>query len=109
MIIQYDSFFITNVVSVLPSKERLLHQTTDKLGIQFLLQRFTGHSGISRAGIVEDKNFFKKSLNIVNRIYVQENIDSETEKEIEIMNNSLGAEIRLLQLEKALLKNILKL
>jgi hypothetical protein len=31
-----------------------------------------------------------------------------TEKEIEIMNNSLGAEIRLLQLEKALLKNILK-
>jgi hypothetical protein len=32
----------------------------------------------------------------------------ETEKEIEIMNNSLGAEIRLLQLEKALLKNILK-
>ena len=39
---------------------------------------------------------------------VQENIDSETEKEIEIMNNSLGAEIRLLQLEKALLKNILK-
>lgn len=33
---------------------------------------------------------------------------SETEKEIELMNNSLGAEIRLLQLEKALLKNILK-
>ncbi len=32
----------------------------------------------------------------------------ETEKEIEIMNNFLGAEIRLLQLEKALLKNILK-
>jgi len=38
----------------------------------------------------------------------QEDIDSETEKEIEIMNNSLGAEIRLLQLEKALLRNILK-
>lgn len=33
---------------------------------------------------------------------------NETEKEIEAMNNSLGAEIRLLQLEKALLKNILK-
>lgn len=33
---------------------------------------------------------------------------NETEKEIEVMNNSLGAEIRLLQLEKALLKNILK-
>jgi hypothetical protein len=32
----------------------------------------------------------------------------KTEKEIEIMNNSLGAEIRLLQLEKALLTNILK-
>jgi len=35
-------------------------------------------------------------------------IDNETEKEIEIMNNSLGAEIRLLQLQKSLLKNILK-
>ncbi|HUS99138.1 MAG TPA: hypothetical protein VMY59_02325 [Candidatus Thermoplasmatota archaeon] len=34
--------------------------------------------------------------------------DSETEHEIEIMNNSLGARIRLLQLEKALLTNILK-
>jgi len=33
---------------------------------------------------------------------------NETEKEIEIMNNSLGAEIRLLQLEKSILKNILK-
>jgi hypothetical protein len=38
----------------------------------------------------------------------EEEIDSNTKKEIEIMNNSLGAEIRLLQLEKALLKNILK-
>ena len=37
-----------------------------------------------------------------------DDIDIETEKEIEIMNNSLGAEIRLLQLQKALLKNILK-
>lgn len=34
--------------------------------------------------------------------------DEETEKEIGTMNNTLGAEIRLLQLEKALLKNILK-
>jgi hypothetical protein len=33
---------------------------------------------------------------------------NETQKEIGVMNNSLGAEIRLLQLEKALLKNILK-
>lgn len=35
-------------------------------------------------------------------------VDDETEEEIEIMNNSLGAEIRLLQLEKAILKNIVK-
>ena len=35
-------------------------------------------------------------------------VDNETEKQIEIMNNSLGAEIRLLQLEKAILKNLLK-
>ena len=33
---------------------------------------------------------------------------NETEKEVEIMNNSTGAEIRLLQLEKAITKNILK-
>ena len=38
----------------------------------------------------------------------QKDIDSETEKEIFVMNNSLGAEIRLLQLQKALLKNIFK-
>jgi hypothetical protein len=37
-----------------------------------------------------------------------EYLDNETEEEIEIMNNSLGAEIRLLQLEKAILKNLLK-
>ncbi|MCK5261170.1 MAG: hypothetical protein KAJ44_03240 [Thermoplasmatales archaeon] len=36
------------------------------------------------------------------------NLDNETEEEIEIMNNSLGAEIRLLQLEKAILKNLIK-
>jgi hypothetical protein len=35
-------------------------------------------------------------------------IDNETEHEVGIMNNSLGARIRLLQLEKALLTNILK-
>ena len=35
-------------------------------------------------------------------------VDEETEKEVRSMNNSLGAEIRLLMLEKALLKNILK-
>jgi hypothetical protein len=39
----------------------------------------------------------------------QENDSIEdAELEIEVMNNSLGAKIRLLQLEKALLKNILK-
>jgi len=37
-----------------------------------------------------------------------EEINEETEKEIEIMNNSLGAEIRLLQLEKSITKNLLK-
>jgi hypothetical protein len=34
--------------------------------------------------------------------------ENETEDEIQIMNASLGAEIRLLQLEKAIIKNILK-
>lgn len=34
--------------------------------------------------------------------------DNKTVKEIKIMNNSLGAEIRLLQLQKAILKNLLK-
>jgi len=35
-------------------------------------------------------------------------IDNDTIKEIEIMNNSLGSEIRLLQLQKAIIKNLLK-
>ena len=35
-------------------------------------------------------------------------VNNETEGQIEIMNNSLGAEIRLLQLEKAITKNLLK-
>ena len=34
--------------------------------------------------------------------------DNETEREIRIMNNSVGARIRLLQLEKAVLTNLLK-
>jgi len=34
--------------------------------------------------------------------------ESETEEEIEIMNDNLGSEIRLLQLEKAITKNLLK-
>jgi len=38
----------------------------------------------------------------------QDGIENKTKKEIQVMNNSLGVEIRLLQLEKALLKNILK-
>ena len=35
-------------------------------------------------------------------------VDNETEEEIEKMNYSFGAEIRLLQLEKAIVKNLLK-
>ena len=38
----------------------------------------------------------------------EEDVDNETLKEIEIMNNSLGAEIRILQLQKAIIKNLLK-
>jgi hypothetical protein len=34
--------------------------------------------------------------------------ENETEHEVEIMNDTLGAEIRLLQLEKAILKNLIK-
>lgn len=37
----------------------------------------------------------------------EELVDEQTENEIEIMNYSLGAEIRILQLEKSLMKNIL--
>jgi len=35
-------------------------------------------------------------------------IDNKTVEEIKIMNNSLGAEIRLLQLQKSIIKNLLK-
>jgi hypothetical protein len=37
-----------------------------------------------------------------------DSVDNETENEIEKMNNSFGAEIRLLQLEKTITKNLLK-
>jgi hypothetical protein len=37
-----------------------------------------------------------------------DDIDNNTTKEIEIMNNSLGCEIRFLQLEKTITKNLLK-
>jgi hypothetical protein len=37
-----------------------------------------------------------------------EDLDNETTKQIEIMNNSLGSDIRFLQLEKAIIKNLLK-
>jgi hypothetical protein len=37
-----------------------------------------------------------------------QDIDNETQLETEIMNNTLGAEIRLLQLQKAIYKNLLK-
>ena len=36
------------------------------------------------------------------------NTDQETEHDLEVMNSTLGAQIRLLQLEKALLTNLLK-
>lgn len=39
---------------------------------------------------------------------LEDPIDDDTEHEIQVMNNSIGARIRLLQLEKALIKNILK-
>jgi hypothetical protein len=39
---------------------------------------------------------------------LQDPIDDETEHQIQVMNNSIGSRIRLLQLEKALIKNILK-
>jgi len=35
-------------------------------------------------------------------------IDDETQKQVEIMNDSVGSEIRLLQLEKSIAKNIIK-
>jgi len=38
----------------------------------------------------------------------ESDIDDDTKEEIEIMNNTLGAEIRLLQLEKAITKNLIK-
>ena len=38
----------------------------------------------------------------------ESDVDNETVTEIEIMNYSIGAELRLLQLEKAILKNLLK-
>jgi len=61
-------------------------------------------TSIVLAGAGDDKgNHFGKDDD-----FEGDNDQNETEKEIEIVNNTFGAEIRLLQLEKALLKNILK-
>jgi len=46
--------------------------------------------------------FADESGNVSNNVQ----IDAETQQQIEIMKNGLGAEIRLLQLEKAVIKNI---
>jgi hypothetical protein len=54
-----------------------------------------------------DENETNEPVNETNSSYGH-HFDNETEREIEIMNNSLGTRIRLLQLEKALLTNILK-
>ena len=50
------------------------------------------------------------SYNKTNETALQKNttFDNETEHEIEVMNTTLGSEIRLLQLEKSLITNILK-
>jgi hypothetical protein len=54
-----------------------------------------------------DENETNEPVNETNSSHGH-HFDNETEREIEIMNNSLGTRIRLLQLEKALLTNILK-
>ena len=46
--------------------------------------------------------FADESENISNGV----EIDAQTQKQTEIMNDVLGAEIRLLQLERSILKNI---
>ncbi len=55
----------------------------------------------------EDENEYENTSNS-DENETSDPIDSETEEEVEIMNYSLGAEIRLLQLEKAITRNLLK-
>jgi hypothetical protein len=70
------------------------------LSSAFAVQADDNHQGNS-----DDEN---ESQDQVNETECSHHYDNETEHEIRVMNDSLGARIRLLQLEKALILNILK-
>jgi len=73
------------------------------LTVLMMLMIFISISSLAIADDPEDENGTDEE----NQLEDLE-IDNDTKKEIEIMNNSLGAEIRLLQLQKAIIKNLLK-
>lgn len=56
----------------------------------------------------ETKNQTENESHPAQPLLRYDNTDNETEHDIEIMNSTLGAEIRLLQLEKAILTNLLE-
>jgi hypothetical protein len=66
---------------------------------------FADEAGDNPEGTSEDSSEIQDS-NVTGQHHTSSY--NETEHEIEIMNNTLGAEIRLLQLEKALMTNLLK-
>jgi len=66
-----------------------------------------GNSGSDNETGSSDDNSENETEDSVNETD-DDAFENETEGEIQIMNASLGAEIRLLQLEKAIIKNILK-
>jgi hypothetical protein len=68
---------------------------------------FADEAGDNPEGTSDDNNETQEQTNESSHHH-NTTIDNETEHEIEIMNTTLGAEIRLLQLEKAIITNLLK-
>jgi hypothetical protein len=73
------------------------------LTVLMMLMIFISISSLAIADESEEENETEEENEIEDL-----EIDNDTKKEIEIMNYSLGSEIRLLQLQKAIIKNLLK-
>jgi hypothetical protein len=66
------------------------------------------HDPVNETGFHQNDSSNNEKEDSVNETEHDGSFNNETEHEIEIMNTTVGAEIRLLQLEKAIITNILK-
>jgi len=96
---------MTSIVSLAFADEAGNHPQNDpKDGSHDQGNETDSHQNDSSVNETEHDDSFNDNNETVN----DSSFENETEHEIEIMNTTLGAEIRLLQLEKAIITNILK-